>query len=151
MRRSTYAAPPTRNFCRHICSNPSVLRRFFVIPNSRNPIFAIVKNIHRVIYFCIVFMCASGIRCGAMMQREPLFDEAALLMYESPDSAMLIVEKAEPRLSAERIGAREDADSVANTVFNYYKKHGTHRERFDMYYILVKMQFPCSRRPTTTG
>ena len=26
---------------------------------------------------------------------------------------MLIVEKAEPRLSAERIGAREDADSVA--------------------------------------
>ena len=43
-------------------------------------------------------------------------------MYESPDSAMLIVEKAEPRLSAERIGAREDADSVANTVFNYYYK-----------------------------
>ena len=25
-------------------------------------------------------------------------------------------------LSAERIGAREDADSVANTVFNYYYK-----------------------------
>ncbi len=60
-------------------------------------------------------------------------------MYESPDSAMLIVEKAEPRLSAERIGAREDADSVANTVFNYYKKHGTHRERFDMYYILGRL------------
>ena len=69
-----------------------------------------------------------------MMQREPALDEAALLIYEYPDSAMAIVEKVEPRL-AEEVGP-EKVDSVSNTVFNYYRKHGSRREKFDMYYIL---------------
>ena len=67
-----------------------------------------------------------------MMQREPALDEAALLIYEYPDSAMAIVEKVEPRL-AEDVGP-EKVDSVSNTVFNYYRKHGSRREKFDMYY-----------------
>ena len=45
---------------------------------------------------------------------------------------MAIVEKVEPRL-AEDVGP-EKVDSVSNTVFNYYRKHGSRREKFDMYY-----------------
>ena len=77
-----------------------------------------------------------GLRCEAMMQREPTLDEAAVLMYEFPDSAMALVEKVEPRLAAVEHAEEEKADSVANTVFNYYRKHGSRREKFDIYYIL---------------
>lgn len=77
-----------------------------------------------------------GLRCEAMMQREPTLDEAAVLMYEFPDSAMALVEKVEPRLAAVEHAEEEKADSVATTVFNYYRKHGSRREKFDIYYIL---------------
>ena len=57
-------------------------------------------------------------------------------MYEFPDSAMAVVEKVEPRLAMTRYEEDEKADSAANTVFNYYRKHGSRQEKFDVYYIL---------------
>lgn len=37
--------------------------------------------------------------CPGMMQRAHSLDDAAMLMYEMPDSAMVLVEKKEPRLA----------------------------------------------------
>lgn len=52
------------------------------------------------IYVCVAVLSVAGADCHAMMQREQTLDEAAILMYEMPDSAMLVVEKTEPRLAA---------------------------------------------------
>ena len=40
--------------------------------------------------------------CPGMMQRTHSLDDAAMLMYEMPDSAMVLVEKKEPRLAGIR-------------------------------------------------
>ena len=40
--------------------------------------------------------------CPGMMQRAHFLDDAAMLMYEMPDSAMVLVEKKEPRLAGIR-------------------------------------------------
>lgn len=53
---------------------------------------------------CLVVLTLTGISSSAMMQREPALDEAALLIYEYPDSAMAIVEKVEPRLAEDAAG-----------------------------------------------
>ena len=96
-----------------------------------------MSNILKIIYLCLVFAIGvPGLPCSAMMQREPSLDEAAVLMYEFPDSAMAVVEKVEPRLAMTRYEEDEKADSAANTVFNYYRKHGSRQEKFDVYYIL---------------
>lgn len=84
------------------------------------------------IYVCVAVLSVAGADCHAMMQREQTLDEAAILMYEMPDSAMLVVEKTEPRLAAVLSADKTEADSVANAVFNYYRKHGSRREKFDM-------------------
>lgn len=91
------------------------------------------------IYVCVAVLSVAGADCHAMMQREQTLDEAAILMYEMPDSAMLVVEKTEPRLAAVLSADKTEADSVANAVFNYYRKHGSRREKFDMYYIIGRL------------
>lgn len=84
-------------------------------------------------------MGAAELDCHGMMQREHSLDNAAMLMYEMPDSAMSLVEKTEPRLSGVLSADKEEADSVSNAVFSFYRKHGSRKEKFDMYYIIGRL------------
>ena len=68
--------------------------------------------------------------CPGMMQRAHFLDDAAMLMYEMPDSAMVLVEKKEPRLAGILSAGKSAADSVTNAVFSYYRKHGSRDEKF---------------------
>lgn len=77
--------------------------------------------------------------CPGMMQRAHSLDDAAMLMYEMPDSAMVLVEKKEPRLAGILSAGKSAADSVTNAVFSYYRKHGSRDEKFGMYYILGRI------------
>ena len=72
----------------------------------------------------------------AMWQREQDLTYAAVLMYARPDSAMAIVEKVEPRFAVSEDMTDAQTDSVAHTVFNYYRKHKDKGAKLDMYYIL---------------
>ena len=93
-------------------------------------------SIYRIPILCAAFFCVAGMSCHAMWQREPDLTDAALLMYDQPDSALAVVEKIEPRFAISESTSVEQEDSISHTVFNYYRKHGSRREKLDMYYIL---------------
>lgn len=81
-----------------------------------------------------ILLAVSG---RGMAQRDmPSLDEAAYLMYETPDSALSVISEIEPMFDIDGQTEPESADSVANTVFSYYQRHGNKREKFDIYYIL---------------
>lgn len=92
-----------------------------------------------VLYIAVMLMLITGISCHGMMPRGQTLDAAAFLMYEMPDSAMSVAVKKEPRLAEVTDADEEAADSIMNSVFSYYRKHGARREKFDMYYILGRM------------
>ena len=97
----------------------------------------IVKtSIYRIPILCAAFFCVAGMSCHAMWQREPDLTDAAVLMYEYPDSAMTVVERLEPRFSIVDTASARQVDSVTHSVFNYYRKHKSRTEKLDMYYIL---------------
>lgn len=62
-------------------------------------------DLHKTVkkYFCLISVVAALMFipciCPGMMQRAHSLDDAAMLMYEMPDSAMVLVEKKEPRLA----------------------------------------------------
>ena len=91
------------------------------------------------IYLPAVLILVSSICCHGTSQREQALEKAALLMYEMPDSAMSFVKKTEPKLARAFLAEPEDADSVTNAVFNYYRKHGSRREKFAASYILGRL------------
>ena len=93
-------------------------------------------SIYRIPILCAAFFCVAGMSCHAMWQREPDLTDAAVLMYEYPDSAMTVVERLEPRFSIVDTASARQVDSVTHSVFNYYRKHKSRTEKLDMYYIL---------------
>ena len=93
-------------------------------------------SIYRIPILCAAFFCVAGMSCHAMRHREANLDMAARLMYDRPDSALLLVKKIEPHFSISESTPAEQADSISRAVFNYYRKHGSRREKLAMYYIL---------------
>lgn len=93
-------------------------------------------NISRTVLLCFLLFELSCQCCHAMWQREQDLTSAAILMYEYPDSALAIVGEIEPRFTVKESEPKARTDSVAHSVFNYYRKHKDRTEKLDMYYIL---------------
>ena len=78
------------------------------------------------------FLALPVSNANALWMKERDLDIAALLMYDQPDSALAVVEKIEPRFAISESTSVEQEDSISHTVFNYYRKHGSRREKLDM-------------------